>query len=813
MRTKAHLSDLVTERESRNQQLSYDIATEGIVLLENDGTLPLAPCKIALYGAGALYTLKGGSGSGEVNVRHNVTVLEGMENAGFEVVTHDWIDRYDRLWKSGKEAFLRAVRRKLWWPTAHLIDELMAAEYRFPAGDLLTEEELSSCGADTCVYVLSRQSGEGHDVEDKPGSFRMDSTEEHNIRLCAAHFARFVLVINTGCPVDLSPLDNMPGVNAIVYMGQLGMEGGNALAAILTGKSNPSGKLAVTWPKRYDDVPFGDEFGDSPVRALYKEGIYVGYRYYDSFEVAPRYPFGYGLSYTAFEIEPLKTEIVKNEVQLHIRVTNSGQTHAGKEVVQLYARCPGDDCEYQRLVAFGKTALLAPGKAQELTLTFRAEALSCYLENEAQTVLNQGEYLLLAGTSSRLTKPVAALRIAHQIVLARHKHLCAPQTKVTHMHHANTFSIPESLPVLSVNEKDFTARNIDYTPAKETFSEETVQALNSLAPQDLVRFCAGTGMSGEKGGFCTPGAVGHTTTAYIERSIPNVEMCDGPAGVRLEKRAVLYPDGDIRALDLSISIYEFFPRFLLRWFVLGDPKKGQLLYQFVTGFPIEAMVAQTWNTGLAEAMGKAVGEEMSEYGVTFWLAPAMNIVRNPLCGRNYEYYSEDPLMTGLMASAVTKGVQAKEGLYVTIKHFCANNQEAERYTVSSEVDERALREIYWKGFEIAVKNAHPRALMTAYNKVNGVYCANSAELCTELLRNEWGFEGVVMTDWMSTGKDRADEAKAVSAGVDLIMPGGKKEIKALLEAYKKNALPEADIRRAAGRVITAILHSIRHFDA
>lgn len=812
MRTKAHLSDLVTEREKRNQQLSYDIATEGIVLLANDGTLPFAPCKIALYGAGALYTLKGGSGSGEVNVRHNVTILEGMEKAGFEILTHHWIERYDRLWKSGKEDFLRKVRRKLWWPTAHVFDELMAAEYRFPAGDLLSEEEVSSCDTDTCVYVLSRQSGEGHDVADKPGSFRMDSTEEHNIRLCAAHFARFVLVINTGCPVDLSPLEDMQGVNAVVYMGQLGMEGGNALAAILTGQSNPSGKLALTWPKRYADVPFGDEFACDPVRAEYKEGIYVGYRYYDSFEVTPRYPFGYGMSYTTFETAPLQAEMVRNEVQVHVRVTNTGK-EAGKEVVQVYVRCPGQDVEYQRLVAFGKTVLLAPGKAQELTLTFRAEELSRYLEAEAQTVVEQGEYLVLAGNSSRATKPVAGIRLSKRIVLSQHKNLCVPSTKVTQMSHVNVFAIPEDVPVLSFNEQDLTPCEMDYTPSEETFPKETVQAMEGIAPEDAVRFCAGTGMSGEKGGFCTPGAVGHTTTAYIERGIPNVEMCDGPAGVRLEKRAVLYPDGDIRALDLSISIYEFFPHFLLRWFVLGDPKKGELLYQFVTGFPIEAMVAQTWNTALAEEMGQAVGEEMSEYGVTFWLAPAMNIVRNPLCGRNYEYYSEDPLITGRMASAVTKGVQAKEGLYVTIKHFCANNQESERYTVSSEVDERALREIYWKGFEIAVKASHPRALMTAYNKVNGVYCANSAELCTELLRKEWGFEGVVMTDWMSTGKDRADEAKAISAGVDLIMPGGKKEIKAILEAYKKGALPEADIRRAAGRVITAILHSIRHFDA
>lgn len=220
-----------------------------------------------------------------------------------------------------------------------------------------------------------------------------------------------------------------------------------------------------------------------------------------------------------------------------------------------------------------------------------------------------------------------------------------------------------------------------------------------------------------------------------------------------------------------------------------------------------AALAQTWNTDLMEDVGRAVSAEMTEFGVTWWLAPAMNIVRNPLCGRNYEYYSEDPLLSGKLAAAVVRGVQETPGNNVTIKHFAVNSQEEKRYYVSSDLDERALRQIYVKGFEIAVQESAPRAVMSAYNKINGVYCANNRELCTDILRSEWGFDGIVMTDWLSTGEDRADEAECLKAGVGLILPGGKKVIKALLKAYREGRLPDAALLRSCGRVLNEITGS------
>ncbi len=804
--TKASTSSAVTERERRNQQLAYEAAVEGIVLLENDGTLPISPCPVALFGAGAEYTIKGGSGSGEVNVRHEVNVLEGLEQAGFSVISKDWIRRYAETWKFGKDVFIKTNRKKLFQFSTKVLADLMAAEYRYPSGDRLTESDLGD--ADTCIYVLSRQSGEGYDRKDEAGSFRLDSTEEHNIRFCAEHYKRFVLVINTGAPIDLTPLDGIPGIGAIVYMGQLGMEGGRALADVLTGEQAPSGKLAVTWPRSYEDVSFGDEYSISGgVHALYKEGIYVGYHYYDSFGVEPRYPFGFGQSYTSFQLEHALLAVQGTDVACTVLVKNTGSA-AGKEIVQLYVSCPqeGMQKEYQRLAAFAKTDLLQPGETETLSLTFPISSLASYDEFQAETCLEQGNYILRLGTSSRSTEPVAALRLEQRIVLSRHRNLCRAEKPVAELTqnrvHAND---PEGLLVLTVSPESFETIVYDYVPREEAIPAEVQQHLNRFQPEDMIRFCAGTGLFGEQEGFKVPGAVGHTTTAYIDQGVPNLELCDGPAGLRIQRRSTRAKNGKIKAVDSAISLYEFLPGFV-RKVLLGNPKKEQVLYQYVTGFPVAAMVAQSWNTDLAHRIGQAVSAEMTEFGVRIWLAPALNIVRNPLCGRNYEYYSEDPLISGKMAAAITLGVQKTPGNCVTVKHFAVNNQEENRYYVSSDLDERALREIYLRGFEIAVREGHPRAIMTAYNKINGSYSANNNELCTNILRGEWGFDGIIMTDWLSTGENRADEAKAIEAGVDLIMPGGKKTIAALNSQYQAGKLFHDAIRCACIRVLRFTLY-------
>ena len=813
--TKAVTSKEISDRERRNRRLAYESAVEGIVLLENKGILPVEPGTIALFGAGAQYTIKGGSGSGEVNVRHVVTAEEGLEKAGFTISTKDWIRRYDALWRSGKEEFLRESRKKLQKIGTSVLADLMAAEYCYPAGDRIREDEIEASGTDTCLYIVARQSGEGHDRADEAGSYRLDPVEEANIRLCAEKYEKFILIINAGAPVDLSPLDEMSGIGAVVYMGQLGMEGGRALADVLTGRQVPSGKLAVSWPKRYADIPFSAEFSkNGETHAEYKEGIYVGYRYYDSFQVEPRYAFGYGLGYTSFRTQVRSVVLEGLTVRFDVSVSNTG-TMPGREVLQLYVCCPqtGLEKEAQRLSAFGKTSLLKPGEEEILCLGCPVSLLSVYEEKSALTILEEGDYLFRVGNSSRETKDAAILHVEKRAVLSRHRNLCGQAGKIAVLHPENRpareMPEPGSLPVLNFSGEEIRTQHFSYEERQETFREDTKTFLERFTAEDMVKFCSGTGLFGEKKGFSVPGSVGHTTTDYLGQGIPNIELCDGPAGLRLQRRSTRTKKGKIKPLDMSISLYELLPDFVRKQ-LLGNPKKEEVLYQFVTAFPVAAMIAQSWNTDLALRIGRAVSAEMSEYGVTVWLAPALNIVRNPLCGRNFEYYSEDPVLSGKFAAAVTTGVQETPGNYVTIKHFAVNNQEENRYYVSSELDERVLREIYLKGFEIAVKEGKPRFVMTAYNKINDIYCANNRELCTGILRSEWGFDGAVMTDWLSTGGDRADEAEAISSGVDLIMPGGKKVVKKLEKAVKQGTLSEEALQRSCGRVLDSILGSARH---
>ena len=288
---------------------------------------------------------------------------------------------------------------------------------------------------------------------------------------------------------------------------------------------------------------------------------------------------------------------------------------------------------------------------------------------------------------------------------------------------------------------------------------------------------------------------------FSANGIRNLEFCDGPAGLRLQRRSTVDKKGKIKPVDTAISLYDYLPGFLKKA-LLGNPDKEQMLYQFVTGFPAASVLAQTWDTALAMQMGEQVGREMAEYGVDVWLAPAMNLVRDPLCGRNYEYYAEDPILTGLLASNVCLGVQKTPGKAVTIKHFACNNQETERYFSSSELDEKTLREVYLKPFEIVVKTARPGAVMAAYNKIGGVYCANNKDLIEGVLRGEWGFNGIVMTDWLATGKGQADESTAINSGVDLIMPGGKSTLKALQKGCVGGTLDKDALRRSASRMLT-----------
>ena len=811
--TKASFSPDVTDRERKNLQVAYQAACEGMVLLKNDGALPFKTRKVALYGPGASMTIKGGTGSGEVNERHSVTILEGLENRGFEITTHSWIKDFEKGYAEAAAAYQEEKKKRVNFLKFGSIMNMLFDNFRAPIGRSIIEEDVTASDTDSCIYVLSRQAGEGCDRRAEKGDMFLTDEEKEAISFCAAHYANFLLVINCGSAIDMSFAEEIPGINAILYFCQLGTEGGNAFADVISGKVSPSGKLSDTWAKQYSDLPFANEYsylnGDLE-NEYYKEGIYVGYRYFDSFGVEPAYPFGYGMSYTNFSIQSAGMTAEGSRVTVKASVTNTGDTYAGKEVVQLYVSAPDGNLfkEYQTLAAFAKTETLQPGNSEIVSLSFDLKSLASFREADACYVLEAGEYILRLGNSSRKTMIIGALMLSKEIVVSRHQNICPVQKKVEELT-AEPFAfepVADNLPHVAIDASAF--ETVVYTyETPEICPDADVQAfLNTLSLEEMADIVVGIGMFGGETRFNLPGSVGNTTSKFWDRGLANVAFCDGPAGLRIQKRSTVDQKGKVKPVDLALSIFEAFPGFVKK-IMTGDPEKDTVLYQYTTAFPVANALAQTWNTELMYEMGTAIYREMKEYGCTFWLAPAINIHRNPLCGRNFEYFSEDPRLSGSMAAAITKGVQQEEGFYVTVKHFACNNQEDNRNGVSSNLTERALREIYLRGFEICVRDGNAKGIMTSYNKINGVYASNCHDICTKALRKEWGFEGVVMTDWFSTNKGQANNALAMRAGNDLIMPGGKYFKKEILSGVKSGLISEDDLRRCCANVVKSILNS------
>ena len=813
IRNKAAFTDEVTPLEEENARVSYEAALEGIVLLENDGTLPIAPGKVALYGAGAGMTIKGGTGSGEVNERHAVSILEGMEAAGFTVTTKSWIERYEEEYRRGEEEYAAEFRRRM---LKLDVVNMMGTPYQYPFGDPVTIEDVNESDTDTCIYVIARQAGESADRKLKNFEYSLSDEEKANLAMCAANYEKMIVVINVGSVFDMSFLDEIAGIGAVVYYAQQGMKGGNAFADLICGKVSPSAKTVDTWPEKYEDIPFAMDYsylnGDVD-QEYYREGIYVGYRYFDSYDVEPRYPFGYGLSYTDFAIETETVTAAGGKVTVSAKVTNTGSTYAGREVVQLYVSCPksGMAKEYQKLAAFAKTEELKPGESTNVSLTFAMEELASYREEDAAYVLEKGDYILRTGASSRDTSAAAVLVLDEDIVTEQCENICPTVLEVKEMEppmQSDTADEQDTdLERIPVKAADIATAGHLYEEPEIYSSSVTDAVLNVLTEEELCDVVTGAGAGGNGAKFFdAPGSAGYTTGELLDKGLPNVCLADGPAGLRLQKTSAVTRSGQLKGVEPMLSAMNYVPG-VVKKIMLGNPAKQPCVYQFATSFPTGLALAQSWNTALAERVGKAVGKEMERYGVTYWLAPGMNIHRNPLCGRNFEYYSEDPLLSGKMAAAMSKGVQSRRGCYVTIKHFCCNNQEDNRNHTNANVNERALREIYLRGFRIAVQEGHAKALMTSYNKVNGTYANNSYDLITKVLRNEWGFDGVVMTDWFATGKDVGSHSAAIEAGNDLIMPGGKGVVRELKKKLKTGELDKTSLRRCAANVIRGITGS------
>ncbi len=811
--TKASYTPEITERERENLQVAYQAACESMVLLKNDGALPFKTKKVALYGPGASMTIKGGTGSGEVNERHSVTILEGMTDRGFEISTMDWIRDFEDRYAKAQADYKEEKKKRVNILKVGALMNMLLDDFRAPLGREITDAEVAASDTDFCIYVVSRQAGEGGDRKAEKGDMFLTDEETAAIRFCAEKYENFVLVINCGSSIDMSFADEIPGINAIIYLCQLGTECGHAFADVISGEVSPSGKLSDTWAKKYADIAFANDYSylnGNLEDEYYKEGIYVGYRYFDSFRIEPAYPFGFGMSYTTFSIQSAGIEAEKSIIHVKAAVSNSGETYSGKEIVQLYVSAPNGNLhkEYQSLAAFEKTELLSPGACQTLDLKFDLKTLASYREADASYVLEKGEYILRLGNSSRNTAVIGVLTVKEAVVVSRHDHIC-PVVKPFEELHSDSYAfedVPDSLPHIEIDLSD--CEPIVYTyETPEICEDERVQAfLNTLTIKEMIEIVVGVGMFASDNKFNLPGSVGNTTSKFWDRGLANVALCDGPAGLRIQKRSALTKSGKIKPIDLALSVMDSFPDFIKNM-MTGNPEKDTVLYQYTTAFPVANALAQTWNKELMKEIGNAIFREMKEYGCTYWLAPAINIHRNPLCGRNFEYFSEDPRLSGEMAAAITCGIQQEEGYYVTVKHFACNNQEDNRTGVNSNVSERALREIYLRGFEICVRQANAKSIMTSYNKINGVYSPNNHDICTKMLRNEWGFDGVVMTDWFATNKGQAINALAMKAGNDLIMPGGSYHKKALLKELQSGVCTETDLRRCCANVVKSIFNS------
>lgn len=812
------LSEELTDREIRNMELARRAARESFVLLKNDGVLPIAPPKkIALFGMGGRKTIKGGTGSGSVQERHSVNIEEGLENAGYTITTKKYLDDYDLTYEAAYKQWHDAIDEKtLGMPMLEALGMVsIVGEFQWPAGRKVTKEDVEVSDTDTAIYVLARQAGEGSDRKLEKGDWYLSDAEVENLRLVAREYKNTIVIINIGGQIDLSFMDDIEGINALVFIAQGGMEGGNALADVLSGKYSFSGKLADTWAKKYEDIPFAMEYSylnNNLVDEYYREGIYVGYRYFDTFSVEPRYPFGYGLSYTSFSWEVGNITAVGSKVSVSVAVTNTGKSFAGKEVLQGYLSYPKGKTvrEYQSLVAFTKTKELTPGETQEVQLAFDISEAAYYSEEESSWELDAGDYMLWIGTSSKDTRSAAVLEIPAEIKTIQCKNCCVPKQPIEEIEAAvETRTIDKLSDVISdvtrvvIQAEDISLETCDYTLKAEEETKEEKRILDSLNIEEMISLLRGGDL--QKRSPHIHGALGTTGRTSLDlrkHGIGNIVFSDGPAGINIMEHVRVDENGMEKPTQIPEK-YNFGSFAQMAQSMIAT--EGTHIYRYATAWPVELLLAQSWDTELLEEVGRGMGAELEEFGIALLLAPGMNIHRNPLCGRNFEYFSEDPYLTGKLAAAQIRGTQSYPGVGLTVKHFCCNNQENNRIRVSSNVNERALREIYLKGFEIAVKEAQPLALMSSYNRLNGIYTPNNYELLTDILRMEWHYQGLVMTDWNSCTPGQGDPAKCAPAGNDLIMPGTDADQEAITKAVEDGKITREELRRSAKRVLRLIL--------
>ncbi|WP_026516319.1 glycoside hydrolase family 3 protein [Butyrivibrio sp. MC2021] len=789
--------------------ISKAAADEAIVLLKNDNDLlPLSGDKpVAMFGKASYEYVKGGGGSGDVFCEYIRSLYDGLKERGVSVY-EPVIDYYrDNLKKQYAEGRVPG----------------MTAEPELPDSFVKEAREF----ADTAIIVINRFSGEGWDRSNiecnrefspwpegtsmpalsgkifPEGDFVLSSEEKEMVSKVTAAFDRVVAVLNIGGTLDLRWIKNDERIGAALFMGQLGMEGGLAAADVLIGKVCPSGRLSDTFAGSLSDYPSTEGYHKSFDYVDYDEDIYVGYRYFETVPGAKEkvvYPFGYGLSYTSFDIEVVSAQAaqavagVKKTVNtgdftegndgfvFNVKVTNTGKV-AGKEVVQLYYGAPQGLLKKpaRELADFAKTKTLLPGESELLTLTVSKYEMSSFDDlgkvADASYVLEKGLYSFYIGKNVRdAVKCEFEFNNENDVVIQKLSHKLAPVELGNRMlSDGNYEELPLGKPkdinacifekmepgteealVPAVKARDSYFLTYPYKKDARTFMEVAEgkvtldEFMAQLSDEELIHLCGGQPNTGVGNVF----GFGNLP----EYGVPNAVTADGPAGVRIS------PETGVKT----------------------------------TAFPCATSLACTWNKELVEAVGFAGGEELKENNLCVWLTPAINIHRSPMCGRNFEYYSEDPYLTGRLAGAMVRGIQ-RNHVGASVKHFACNNKETNRKHCDSRVSERALREIYLKAFEMIVHESEPYTIMSSYNVVNGERASESHDLITGILKEEWGFEGFVTSDWWTRG----EHYKEILAGNDLKMACGFPE--RVKKAQELGAVSRGDFEKCAKRILNTIL--------
>ena len=799
----------ILPHEEKHIKIMRETASECTLFLKKNQEFPISkPCNVLLVGSGARNTQKGGLGSGDTEPRNYTTCEEGLEKAGFVITSKKWLDEYPLQ----KEKLIGEHMKYI--ETMHIQNKITQCfrMMAFPEYDYnldLTFEQK----ADIAIYVLARNSGEGTDRRLIEGDVYLTHTEIKDILYLNKNYKKFILVLNVGGVVDLSPVNE---VSNILLLSQLGIVTGDILADIILGKANPSGKLATTWakPKEYNTMKnFGFLHSTN-----YKEGVYVGYRYFDSNGVEPLYPFGFGLSYTEFNINKNSLEKNREKITVSVKVKNVGN-YSGKEVIQVYVS-PSQkhvDKPYQSLVAFKKTPELKPNEEVELNIEFKLSQVARYDTQTASYILDKGNYIIRVGNCSRKTEIFGYIKLSQDVVTQQLKNIKANPKFEDWV--PNTSKYPkdnlDNVQKILLNKDDFDLEIATYTYIPKIYEE-----IKKLTDKELAYLCVGGFVESKEENNEKQRGLNGLTTRKVESIKNYLRMVDGAAGVRIArvysndhhrfKRLVTDPAWlnnynylytlDKISLTLTKNEKEDFSKY------------RNVIYQHATSLPIPTAQAQSFNVDLIQKYGEIVGKEMQIFNVNVLLAPAMNIHRNILCGRNFEYFSEDPLVAGKMATALIKGVQSNKNCGATVKHFAGNNQEYNRMNNNSKMSERTLREIYLKGFQIAVEEGNSTALMTSYNLINGVHPSENSQLLIDVVRNEWKFDGLIMTDWIRSGEQEFNSAKnpgqyvynTLRAGVNIQMTGHKIDFDYILQKLRDGVLNREHLLKCASKVYETI---------